>query len=70
MAEALWRVTRCYHPEGEDAELDAFLASLRESLDEVGAMLEQEDPDGYDSEDAVNDRRRGTRRKRETGLPA
>jgi hypothetical protein len=54
-AEALWRVTRCYHPEGEDAELDTFLASLRESLDEVGAVLEQEDPDDRDSEDAVND---------------
>jgi hypothetical protein len=54
-AEALWRVTRCYHPAEEDAELDTFLASLRESLDAAGAALEQEDPDGYDVEDAVND---------------
>jgi hypothetical protein len=51
--ESLWRVVRRWHPEGEDAELDAFMKDLRDSIDGVGDVLEQTDPVDYEFEDAV-----------------
>jgi hypothetical protein len=54
-AETMWRVVRRWHPEGEDLELDAYMKDLRESLDEVGAVLEQTEPEDYDFENVVND---------------
>ncbi|KAI4647821.1 hypothetical protein J4E93_004232 [Alternaria ventricosa] len=55
-AESLWRVTRRWHPEGEDAELDKYMDDVREHLDEVGADLARTDPDAYDFDDDVDDR--------------
>jgi hypothetical protein len=54
-AETMWRMTRRWLPVGNDLELDEFMADLRESLDEVGGVLEQTDSDDNDFDNVVNE---------------
>jgi len=54
-AETLWRVHRRRHPEGENAELDAYMDELRGFLDEVGVELERTKHGDYESEEDVDD---------------
>jgi hypothetical protein len=44
-AEALWVLTRQWHPEGKNEAVDIFLAELRNSLDELAEVLAEEEPD-------------------------
>jgi hypothetical protein len=44
-AEALWALTRQWHPEGKNEAVDIFLAELRNSLDELAEVLAEEEPD-------------------------
>jgi hypothetical protein len=55
VVESLWRVVRRWHSKGEDSELDTYMKDPCDSIDEVGTVLEQTDPDDYDFEDVVND---------------
>jgi len=34
-------VTRCWHPEGQDLELNAYMEQMPQLLDELGAELEK-----------------------------
>jgi hypothetical protein len=52
-ADALWRVGRRWHPEGEDKEADEFMAEIRGSLDELDSVLQAEQPRDYDLDGAV-----------------
>ncbi|KAF2129996.1 hypothetical protein P153DRAFT_228893 [Dothidotthia symphoricarpi CBS 119687] len=48
LAEGQWHIVRRLHPEGADATVDGYMRELRESLDELGAVLQDdEDPFGF-----------------------
>jgi hypothetical protein len=49
-AEGLWRIVRRWHPEGEDEELDGYMAEIRGVLDEADRVLQEEEPYNSDSE--------------------
>jgi hypothetical protein len=51
-AETLWRVHRSWHPEDKNEELEVYVAEIRASLDEVGAVSKQEESE---LDDAVLD---------------
>lgn len=52
-AETLWRIVRRWHPEGEDAKVDAAMQELRTALDALKNELEVEQPEDYDPEEDV-----------------
>ncbi|KAH4635133.1 hypothetical protein HBH81_121990 [Parastagonospora nodorum] len=54
-AEALWALTRRWHPEGEDKDVDIFMAEIRTSLDELAGVLREEEPEDYDMDDAIEE---------------
>jgi hypothetical protein len=56
-AETIWRVVRRRHPEGDDTDIDGYMQDLRESLDEIGAVLDQTEDEHYENlfEDEVDD---------------
>ena len=47
-AEALWRIVRRWHPEGDDERVDSAMKEIRESLKDLDASLRDEDPFEYD----------------------
>jgi hypothetical protein len=52
-AETLWQVHRRWHPEGEDIESDAAMAALREFLDEIKQVLQDELFENYQDDSAI-----------------
>lgn len=54
-AEALWRIVRRWHPEGEDETVDAFITEIRKSLNELDTTLKEEELEEFDLDDLVKD---------------
>jgi hypothetical protein len=54
-AEAIWQITRRWHPEGQDDILDTYMSDVRALLDECDKVLREEEPVtyDYDPDDAV-----------------
>jgi hypothetical protein len=51
----MWMLRRRWYPEGQDKDVDAFLADLRISLDELNEVLGEEIPEYFDLHDAIDD---------------
>lgn len=47
-ADALWRVVRRWHSEGEDAEIDVAVTELRDALNALTTALKEDQPKPYD----------------------
>jgi hypothetical protein len=54
-ADALWRVVRRWHPEGDDKTVDDAMKEIRESLEDLDAALREEDAFEYDRHKAVTE---------------
>lgn len=54
-AEAIWYIARQCHPVGRNKQVEACLAELRDSLDDLAVALRDEDPGEYDFLDTIED---------------
>ncbi|KAH6639701.1 hypothetical protein C7974DRAFT_422221 [Boeremia exigua] len=54
-ADAMWHIARSLQPEGADEEAEKHFAELRESLDELDAVLKDDAPSEYRDDTAYED---------------